>query len=114
VTPPRQRGPASPKAPFDRWLALAEAQLEAARTADGAALLAATNARAALQIELASVSIAALDAETRAHAGVVARRIRSVDVRIHACGTTMLGLIERALPDAGPRTYGRRAQMRGV
>jgi len=99
---------------LDRWLALAEAQLEAARRVDPAALTAATDARRALQDELARTPVAALDAGTRAHAAEVARRIRQIDVRVHACGSAVMGVLERVLPDAGPRTYGRRGQMRRV
>lgn len=99
---------------FDRWLASAEAQLDAARRVDAGALAAATEARRAIQDELTRTPLAALDADTRAHAAVVAKRIRSIDVRIHACGGTVLALLDRVLPDAGPRTYGRRGQMRGV
>ncbi len=98
---------------FDRWLTLAEAQLDAARRVDPGALSAATEARRQLQEELARTPLAALDADTRAHASGVARRIRAIDLRVHACGGMVLNVLERVLPDAGPRTYGRRGQMRG-
>ena len=98
---------------FDRWLALAEAQLEAARKVDPAALSVATDARRALQDELARVPVAALDPDSRAHAARVARRIREIDLRVQACGNAVMGVLERVLPDAAPRTYGRRGQMRG-
>ncbi len=99
---------------FDRWLASAEAQLDAARRVDPGALLAATEARRSLQDELARTPLAALDAGTREHASSVARRIRAIDVRVHACGATVLNVLDRVLPDAAPRTYGRRGQMRGI
>lgn len=99
---------------FDRWLATAEAQLDAARRVDPAALSAATEARRQLQVELSRTPLAALDAGTREHAADVAKRIRAIDVRVHACGSTVLNVLDRVLPDAGPRTYGRRGQMRGV
>jgi hypothetical protein len=99
---------------FDRWLLLAESQLDAARRVDPAALQAATDARRALQEELARTPLAALDEGTRAHAAGVARRIRAIDLRVHACGATVINVLERVLPDAAPRTYGRRGQMRGI
>jgi hypothetical protein len=99
---------------FDRWLDLAEAQLDAARRVDSAALSAATDARLALQAELVRHPLHTLPEADRAHVAAIARRIRAVDVRIHACGMTVLGVLDTLLPDAGPRTYGRRGQMRGV
>lgn len=99
---------------FDRWLASAEAQLDAARRVDAAALVTATETRRALQVELSRTPLAALDTGTREHAATVARRIRAIDVRVHACGATVLNVLDRVLPDAGPRTYGRRGQMRGA
>lgn len=99
---------------FDRWLALAEAQLDAARRVDPRALSAATAQRDALQRELARTPLAALDETDRAHASEVARKIRAIDLRIHACGSSILAVLDAVLPDAGPRTYGRRGQMRGV
>lgn len=99
---------------FDRWLAAAEAQLEAARGVDGAGLLAATLTRQEVQLELGRVQVAALAPEVRDHAAKVARRIRAIDLRIHACGMNVIAVLDRVLPDSGPRTYGRRGQQRGV
>jgi len=99
---------------FDRWLLAAEGQLDAARRVDAEALVKSTAARKAIQEELSRTPLAALDVDTRAHAAGVARKIRALDLRIHACGATVLAALDRVLPDAGPRTYGRRGQMRGI
>jgi len=99
---------------FDRWLAIAEAQLEAARRVDPAALSMATEMRRQLQDELARANLAALSSEERAHAAGIARRIRSIDLRIQACGAHVLAAIASVAPSAGPQTYGRRGQLRGV
>ena len=99
---------------FDRWLAIAEAQLDAARRVDPATLSMATEARRRLQDELARTNLAGLSPEDRSHAAGVARRIRSIDLRIQACGAHVLAAIASVAPSAGPQTYGRRGQMRGV
>jgi hypothetical protein len=99
---------------FDRWLMIAEAQLDAARRVDPAALAMATDARRQLQEELSRTNVNALSAEQRAHAAGIARRIRSIDLRIHACGTHVTAAIEAVSPTSGPKTYGRRGQLRGV
>lgn len=99
---------------FDRWLASAEAQLEASRDVNASALLTATSARQDVQIELSRVQIAALSPEDRAYASRVAQQVRAIDLRIHACGTNVMAVLERVLPDSGPRTYGRRGQTRGA
>lgn len=95
---------------FDRWLAAAEAQLGAARQLDPVAMNAATRARQEAQMEVSRVQFAALSAMDRAHAGNVARAIRAVDLRTRACAVNVMAVIDRVLPDAGPRTYGRRGQ----
>lgn len=98
---------------FDRWLAAAEAQLRAARAMDAAAMTAATRARHEAQIEVSRVQFAALSASDREHASRIARAIRAVDLRTRACGANVMAVIDRVLPDAGPRTYGRRGQPSG-
>jgi hypothetical protein len=99
---------------FDRWLVIAEAQLDAARRVDPAALAAATEARRDLQDELARTQLAALGPEDRVHVAGIARRIRSIDLRIQACGAHVLAAIASVAPSAAPQTYGRRGQLRGV
>ncbi len=99
---------------FDRWLASAEAQLEASRSIDAASLMQATMERQDVQLELSRFQLAALTPEDREHAAKIARRIRAIDLRIHACGTNVMAVLDRVLPDSGPRTYGRRGQPRGA
>lgn len=113
MAPPRRGADAAgPRDRFDRWLQLAEAQLDAARRVDPVGLNAATEARRALQAELArQPALAGADLK---HGAAVAKRIREVDLRIHACGAAVLGVLDGLLPDAGPSTYGRRGQLRGV
>lgn len=102
------------KEPFDRWLGLAEAQLDAARKVDPALLAAATEARRRLQDELARYDLAQVAGDDRAYAADVARKIQAIDLRIHACGMAVVGALDAVMPEAGPRTYGRRGQLRGV
>jgi hypothetical protein len=99
---------------FDRWLTLAQAQLEAARKVDAPGLASATQARAELQRELARTPLAALQGADREHAARIAREVRAIDVRIHACASAVIGIIERVVPDVGPRTYGPRGRLNGV
>ncbi len=99
---------------FDVWLQHAEAQLGAALRADPVALETTTEARRVFQVELARQPLLALPATERAHAAGVAKRIRAIDQRIHACGEAALGLLGGLLPDAAPSTYGRRGLLRGV
>jgi hypothetical protein len=99
---------------FERWLAIAEAQLDAARRVDPAALSMATEARRAIQDELYRTNLQALSVEEREHASGVAQRIRAIDLRIQACGAHVLAAIASVAPDARPATYGRRGQLRGV
>ncbi len=99
---------------FDRWLAAAQAQLRAARAVDAAAMTAATRARHEAQVEVSRVQFAALSSWDREHATRTARAIRAVDLRTRACAVNVMAVIERVLPDAGPRTYGRRGQPSGV
>ncbi len=99
------------KAVFDRWLAAAEAQLIAARSVDAAAMNVATRARQEAQIEASRVQLAALSPAAREHAVDVARQIRQLDLRTRTCAVNVMAVIDRVLPDAGPRTYGRRGQL---
>ena len=99
---------------FDRWLASAEAQLEASRSIDATSLMQATMERQDVQLELSRFQLASLTPEARERASKIAHRIRAIDLRIHACGTNVMAVLDRVLPDSGPRTYGRRGQPRGV
>ncbi len=99
---------------LDRWLAVVEAQLDAARRVDPAALSAATEARRHIQDQLSRQDPNKLDPESRAYATEVAHLIRSFDLRIKACGAHVLAAIEAVAPSSAPRTYGRRGLMRGV
>jgi hypothetical protein len=108
------RPPATARDRYDRWLKAAEAQLAAARAVDASALTTATETRRALQEELAQQPLASLSVADREHALAVARRVRQIDVRIHACGASVLAVLDGLLPDAGPSTYGRRGQLKGV
>lgn len=99
---------------FDQWLASAHAQLKAARAMDAAGMQAATRARQEAQIEVSRIQFAALSAKDRQYASRIAREIRAVDLRTRACAANVMAVIDRVLPDAGPRTYGRRGQPSGV
>lgn len=105
--------PAAALDDLQRLLSSVEAQLEAARTANAAALVAHTAARRELQENLDLGPIRAADAATRARAGELARRIRVLDSRIRTCGNTVLGAIAALSPERAPETYGRRGQVRG-
>lgn len=102
------------KEPFDRWLALAEEQLEAARKVDPERLSMATETRRRLQDQMAAHDVTRLVGEDREYAVAVARRIRDIDLRIQQCGHAVMATLDAVLPDSGPRTYGRRGQLRGV
>lgn len=99
---------------FDRWQAAAEAQLCAARAMDPVAMTAATRARHEAQIQVSRVQFAALTSWDREHASKTARAIRALDLRTRACAVNVMDVIDRVLPDAGPRTYGRRGHPNGV
>ena len=99
---------------FDRWLAAAEAQLDAARRVDPVGLSIATDARRATQEELYQSDVIGLKGEDRVYAADIAQRIRAIDLRIQACGAHVLAAIASVAPDARPATYGRRGQLRGV
>ncbi len=95
---------------FDRWLATAEAQFEAARNIDAPAMMTATRQRQEVQMEVSRVPFAAMTAREREQAARVARLIRALDLRTRACAVNVMAVIDRVLPDSGPRTYGRRGQ----
>ena len=93
-------------------LAAVEAQLDAARRADAAGLLASSAERAELQKALDIDALRRADATTRADAARVAMRIRALDARIHTCGRVVTGAIEALNPERAPETYGRRGVFR--
>ncbi len=99
--------------PLEALLAAAEAQVAAARTANAPALAAATEARVAA---MAAIDIDAIrrDPAARLLAGGVARKVRALDLRLRACGETVLAAFGSADRKAGPATYGRRGQYRGA
>lgn len=99
---------------FAELLRLAEAQLDAARRVDGAALGALTEERRRVQDSLDwDALFAAPDAE-RAEVRELAARLRAVDARTLACGRNVLAALAPHLPDAGPVTYTRRGALRGA
>ena len=99
--------------PLQALLAAAEAQVAAARTADAPALSAATEARVAAMNNLDLAAIRR-DATLRDEAATVARRVRALDLRLRACGETVLAAFGTLDCAAAPATYGRRGQYRGA
>ncbi len=99
--------------PLDALLVAAEAQVAAARTANASALAAATEARVAA---MAAIDVDALrgDPAARQAAATVARRLRALDLRLRACGETVLAAFGTIDRQAAPATYGRRGQVRGA
>jgi len=98
--------------PLDALLAAAEAQVAAARTANAGALAAATEARVAA---MAALDVDAIwrDPVARQAAAVVVRKVRTLDLRLRACGETVLAAFGSVDGNAAPGTYGRRGQYRG-
>lgn len=97
----------------EAWVASAEAQLAAARGVDAAALLAATESRAAVQADLLDL-LPRLDDPERRTLAPAAARIRGLDLRIHACGHTVMQALAHLVPAAAPSTYTRRARIKGT
>ncbi len=95
-------------------LAAVELQLSAARTANAAALRAATDTRHTLQESLDPKAFAGADAERRAKLTQLARQIRALDARIRACGENVLGAIAAMAPERAPTTYSRRGMLRSA
>lgn len=95
----------------DAWLGSVEAQLIAARSIDPAALEAATARRAEVQDQLADV-LTQGNADLRRPLAPIAARVRALDLRIRACGGTVLAALETLLPAARPATYTRHARLR--
>lgn len=101
------------QAAFEELLRLAEAQLDAARRVDGAALGALTEERRRVQDELDVDALLNAPEAERAELRQMAARLRALDSRTKACGQSVLSLVSSLLPDAAPTTYGRRGQIRG-
>ncbi len=95
-----------------RLLAAVEHQLQAARTANAASLVAATETRRSLQEALDVEVLLKLESGRREEIARVAAMIRSFDVRIRACGDSVLEAIASLAPDQGPSTYSRHAVLR--
>ena len=95
----------------ERWLAVVEEQLAAARTVDGARLEAANGARAEVQDQVLE-TLRQGRGDTRRALAAVGPRIRDLDRRIHACGRTVLAGLDRLVPSASPSTYTRHARLR--
>lgn len=93
------------------WLSAVEAQLAAARAVDPTALSAATDDRIAVQDALLTLLESGSAADRRA-LGPVAARVRGLDLRIRACGGSVLHALETLLPAARPSTYTRHARIR--
>lgn len=94
-----------------RWEELVGVQLQAARTLDAPALLAATTERAQVQASLlGELPTAGRDRKERMVAA--ARRVRSRDLRIQACSSAVIAALDSLAPVAPPPTYTRHARMR--
>lgn len=92
----------------------AEDQLQAARTANPAALREATDARSEAQDQLDLALIRTAGPEVRQEAQRIVMRIRAFDVRLRACGESVLAALASLDPQSAPATYGRRGQLRGA
>lgn len=99
---------------FEELLRVAEAQLDAAKHLDGAALNTLTAERRRLQEELDVDALRASEGEEREEIRRMAARLRAVDRRTLAVGQNVLQVVSSLLPDAPPTTYGRRGQIRGA
>lgn len=98
--------------PFaERWLDSVRAQLDAARRVDAEALSLATDARVAVQEELAAYLASASTDRRRQFRGV-ATEIRELDLRIRACGATVIAALDMLTPAAPPTRYDRHALLR--
>jgi hypothetical protein len=92
----------------------AEDQLLAARSANVEGLRAATDARGEAQEALDLSAITAAGPEIRAEAQRIAMRVRAFDVRLRACGESVLAALASLDPQSGPTTYGRRGLLRSA
>ncbi len=95
-----------------RLLRTVEAQLQAARTANGAALNVYTAERRELQSSVDVKVLRAAHGADRAEATSITQQIQQLDVRIRACGTTVIAAIAALSPERAPETYGRRGLVR--
>jgi hypothetical protein len=94
------------------WTAAVERQFGAARSIDPEALREATEIRERAQEAVAAV-LAGKDPDARRVFAEAAPRIRMLDLRIQACGETVLAALGRLLPAPPPATYTRHARYRG-
>jgi hypothetical protein len=99
---------------FEELLRVAEAQLDAAKRLDGAALNELTEARRRMQEELDVRALRATEGEEREAVRALATRLQAVDRRTLAVGQNVLQVVSALLPDVPPTTYGRRGQLRGT
>jgi hypothetical protein len=99
---------------LDRWLRIAEAQLDAARRLDGATLAALTDERRQVQACLDTDTISSWSDDERGRAREFARQVRAIDVRTRAVGNSVVASLTAALPSAGPATYSRRGRVQGT
>ena len=106
--------PFSATAALSQLLAAVELQLEAARTSNAAALLAATETRRTLQDGLHAGMFGEAEDLRREEIVRLARRIQALDARIRACGESVLGAIASMAPECAPATYSRRGMMRSA
>lgn len=99
---------------LNELLAAVELQLAAARTANAAALRAATETRRTIQEGLDPRQFANVELERRESIVRLARQIRALDARIRACGENVIGAIGAMAPDRAPTTYSRRGVLRSA
>lgn len=95
-------------------LRAAEEQLVAARSANTEALEAATLRRIEVQQKLDVSALRAGSLEIRREAAQLAMRVRAFDVRLRACGQSVLGALDAFDRRSAPATYGRHGQLRSA
>lgn len=92
----------------------AEQQLLAARGANAAALELASQNRADAQSKIDVALLRAAAPEIRREAAQLAMRVRAFDVRLRACGESVLAALDAFDHRSAPATYGRRGHLRSA
>lgn len=95
-------------------LRVAEEQLIAARSANTEALELATQKRVEVQAGLDVGALRSGTAEIRREAAQLAMRVRAFDVRLRACGESVLGALDAFDRRSAPATYGRHGHLRSA
>lgn len=99
---------------FEELLRVAEAQLDAARRADGNSLQALNEQRRQIQEDLDVEALFTLPEQERAEVRRMAMRLKAVDARTRACSETVLNVVSSLLPDSAPVAYSRRGLLRSA